>query len=265
MCQSLERAIAELEKYLGYVNRNSFESNHATTWLNRTTTVTAAVEDFLNTIEQFTDPNYERAADTMSRYIKFMNKVVNSLAKDGDLDFGLGSSDSEVRDTIIRNSTVLLQYLRDFKGAIRRCDNPDSGAGNAVPPPTIDPGPPEDPGTGGGTAVCPSNLAFCNVNHTNIVEEVKLELINAGVNITGSCGAFEITSRVAWRLAGEGAGLLDKPSGNNCQGYAVDIIAYPGTHHFDILGDAGGANTPQWDYVGLVDANRWRAPFDPGP
>lgn len=76
-----------------------------------------------------------------------------------------------------------------------------------------------------------------------VVRRIKAELEFLGVNLAGPCGAFEITNRVALAL---GAGVLEKASGNNCRGRAVDYIVFPLGPSVDILGDAGGANTPQW-------------------
>lgn len=104
-------------------------------------------------------------------------------------------------------------------------------------------------------------------SHSDVVASVKSLLAAQGVSLADSCGAFQITKHVAWALRGEGAGLLDKPSGNNCQGYAVDIIAYPDGRIFDILTDSGGSNGPTWNASVPVEASRWRPAFDvsPGP
>lgn len=90
-----------------------------------------------------------------------------------------------------------------------------------------------------------------------IVEQVKAELEAAGENLSTPCGAFKITKKVAQRLASTGAGLLSKPSGNNCDGYAVDIIAYSDGRIFDCLIDGGGANEPSWNPGEKVDPSRW--------
>src|SRR5678810_711256 len=74
------------------------------------------------------------------------------------------------------------------------------------------------------------------------VAECKLFLQRTGIDLHGACGAFAITKMAAWGLRGTGAGLLSKPSGNNCDGYATDIICYPDGRIIDILGDGGNAN-----------------------
>ena len=96
------------------------------------------------------------------------------------------------------------------------------------------------------------------------VAEVKAQLQARGVDLTGPCGAFAITKRVAWGLRATGAGLLSKPSGNNCEGFAVDIIAFPTGLIVDILGDAGNANTPSWNPGEPVEPARYRPAVDPG-
>lgn len=101
-------------------------------------------------------------------------------------------------------------------------------------------------------------------NHTATVAAVKAQLESAGVDLSGPCGAFEITKRVAWTLRLEGAGTLSKPSGNNCEGMSVDYILYQDGDGFDILGDAGGTNAPGWGGPEEgMDVTRWRAPVNP--
>lgn len=98
-----------------------------------------------------------------------------------------------------------------------------------------------------------------------IVQNVATELARRGVNLSGPCGAFEITKRVAWLLRGEGWGLIRKPEGNNCDGYSVDCLIHLDRTVVDALIDAGGANTPAWNLKAeLGDSASWRAPFDPG-
>lgn len=80
------------------------------------------------------------------------------------------------------------------------------------------------------------------------------------------CGAFEIVKVAVWDLKdnGENLGLLDKPSGNNCSGYSVDIVCYPDGLIADVLADSGGDNTPTWNFGEPVSPSRWRPPIDPG-
>jgi len=101
-------------------------------------------------------------------------------------------------------------------------------------------------------------------SHQSTVENVKAALVAKGTDLSGPCGAFAITKRVAWALKGEGAGVLSKPSGNNCDGFATDIILYPDGRAFDILTDGGGANGPAWGPIEPIDPTRYRAATDPG-
>ena len=84
---------------------------------------------------------------------------------------------------------------------------------------------------------------------TAVVATVKDELVARGVLILGPCGALEITRRVAWRLRDTGAGLYAKVQGNNCQGFAVDIITYSDGRLYDILVNAENENVPAWNLV----------------
>jgi hypothetical protein len=97
-----------------------------------------------------------------------------------------------------------------------------------------------------------------------VVRAVRAEVIAAGINVDAhdECARFEVTKRVAARLAHLNAGLLYKPHGNNCEQRSVDIVAFPDGRIFDVLG-AGpdGPNTPLWMALTPVDPARWRAPF----
>lgn len=109
-----------------------------------------------------------------------------------------------------------------------------------------------------------------------VVAHAKADLEAAGVSLVGPCGAFAIVQLAAWRLRYTGVGLLDKRSGNNCDGYSTDTFVYPDGEHYDVLIAAGGeedplthvpipgtGNRPAWQPEGLIDPIRWRAPIDP--
>ena len=120
------------------------------------------------------------------------------------------------------------------------------------PTPTPGPTPPAPPPPGPTPAM---NAAY--------VGAVKAQLEAQGVNLLGPCGAFQITKRVAWGLRARGAGLLSKPGGNNCDGYATDIVAWP-DRAYDILSDGGNTNGPNWNETDVEDlAGRWRPAVQP--
>lgn len=100
-------------------------------------------------------------------------------------------------------------------------------------------------------------------DHTDVVAAVKASLEPTN-NLQTPCGAFKITKRVAWALRGEGAGLLKKPNGNNCEGFSVDIICYPDGTIYDILVNAETENRPAWNLAGHVEPERYQPAIDPG-
>lgn len=100
---------------------------------------------------------------------------------------------------------------------------------------------------------------------TALVACIKDDLVRRGANLSGPCGAFEITLRVAWALRDRGAGL-EAYSGTSCNGYSHDIVFfYPSAESADILIGAGGTNTPAWQYHGPEPSllGNWRAPWNP--
>jgi len=106
-------------------------------------------------------------------------------------------------------------------------------------------------------------------NHQDLVALVKAELVAHGVDLSGPCGAFQVTKRVAWRLRGEGYGLLGgkTPGQNGCaehgDKFAVDWLLKADGNGVDILVDAGGQNTPIWG-PDTANAAFYRPAFDPG-
>lgn len=92
-----------------------------------------------------------------------------------------------------------------------------------------------------------------------VVAQAKKDLLLAGKDITGPCGAFSIVALAVWRMRAEGAGLLIKTGGNNCNGYATDIICYPDGHIYDVLFGAGDENGPTWQDKEFVSIDRYHA------
>ncbi len=130
------------------------------------------------------------------------------------------------------------------------------------PGPGPDPGPgPTPPQPGIPAAIQPVERSAAYIGR------VKDWLLSRGHNLSGPCGAFDIVSNAAWYLrpSNPTVGLLDKPAGNNCRGYATDIIMFSDMNGdiIDCLGDGGGQNVPQWGVSDTVDPGRWRPPVQP--
>lgn len=108
-------------------------------------------------------------------------------------------------------------------------------------------------------------------NHAGEVAMAKDELISEGMTFSQSSpecpDRFAITKRAVQKIGG-GAGFLDKPGGNNCEGFAVDIIAFPDGYIYDVLnGTTPDGNGPMWGASGCgpvggdgTCSDRYRAP-----
>lgn len=114
----------------------------------------------------------------------------------------------------------------------------------------------------------------------DVVAQVKSELIAAGQNIDGVCGAFKICSTVAWRLRGDGWGLIHS-SGNGCEthgdkfrgdtlmqpdGTVIDCLIKAESNEGLVYPQVGYEtyNIPAWNPTGSQPPSNWRAPYDPG-
>jgi hypothetical protein len=113
----------------------------------------------------------------------------------------------------------------------------------------------------------PFAAAAAAQDHTDVVAAVKAALVARGVDLSGPCGAFEITGRVAYVLRGEGWGLVAKsPAQNGCsvpghERYAVDAVMKPDGTTIDLLVNAETENRPAWQPTGAAATSSWRAPF----
>ncbi len=142
------------------------------------------------------------------------------------------------------------------------------GLGTTSPPTSSNPpGTPPSP---------PADAATKHGNHVAEITAAKAQLAAPPQNMTWipgtsnyECNRFEIT-RLAAQMIGGGAGLLSKTSGTNCQGFSVDIIAFPDGYIYDAVGGSSGDGAnPMWNPVGCVTSgggipgtcpDRYRAP-----
>lgn len=121
--------------------------------------------------------------------------------------------------------------------------------------------------------------------HVDVVVAVKARLLAQGEDLSGPCGAFKITSRVALALreieqdaAGQPVWGLIHSGGNGCEthgdkfradtimkhdGSVVDILNRSESNNGD-TSDPSAYNIPTWSPTGPQDPGNWRAPFDPG-
>src|SRR3989344_5392065 len=131
ICEALAGAIQELEKYLDFLNRNTFAKVYSNTWTNRTVTANGAVENLESAVGRYEIMAYDPALFTLGKYIKFMDDRIESLVDDNFID------QSEV-DLLRRNTINILTYLNAFKVSIGQCDAPNTGAIGNIPPPLIE-------------------------------------------------------------------------------------------------------------------------------
>lgn len=233
---------------------------------------TAAVKEWMSgVINRLTDMNFNPEnfwfviGNAFGRFLTnrlFIDKAQGVLQEDprgyDPVDGGFGSGVLPVEQLDIDNDGIVDGYDNDGDGNLDYCiyggtppackKSSESGSEeNSGPPPPPD-----------ALERHPSQVA--------LVAQIKAQLSAEGFNLTGPCGAFEIVKRVAWELREDGAGLFKKdPGQNQCNGYGIDVIIYDDGYVYDILGDAGGANTPQWVPLALAPLDRYADPINPNP
>jgi hypothetical protein len=114
------------------------------------------------------------------------------------------------------------------------------------------------------------------------VSRAKADLLAAGENLDGKCGAHKIAAQTAWdmRHTGQGWGLVHS-TGSGCEinsdiyrcdslmlkdGTTKDILLYAESRDGLVYPDVGHDeyNIPAWNETGPQDPANWREPYDPG-
>lgn len=175
LCSSLDSTTVELQKYLDFLNQNTFKTEYANTWTNKTLMAGGAIDDLAGIISQFGIQQFDPALFTLGKYTDFIAGETGSLAKDRDLKkhgaiigaiAGGSSSDSEEQALIKKQTTNILKYLQSFRTSLKNCDNPDIEAAGAVTAPSVISGNEEAPS---GTTTT-SNPISCSPNLGRVVE-----------------------------------------------------------------------------------------------
>jgi hypothetical protein len=114
------------------------------------------------------------------------------------------------------------------------------------------------------------------------VAQAKADLLAAGQNLDGKCGAHKIAAQTAWcmKTNGEGWGLVHS-TGSGCEinadiyradslmrkdGTTMDILLYAESKDGLVYPQVGHDeyNIPAWNPTGPQDPANWRDPYDPG-
>lgn len=143
ICENLTETVDELNKYYDFATRNTFRKEYSNTWFNRTTRANGAVENLENTISRYEIMEYDPTLFALGEYTKRLDKRTGSLAKDGDLGgsnvLGLGTSDGDAREMLIKDTKNILEYLEKFQSVMGRCDDPNEENISNIPVPVFEP------------------------------------------------------------------------------------------------------------------------------
>lgn len=161
LCASVDRAIEELTSFLGFMETHKdqnkgtqdfFYEADAIFWAQRASTAVGRVNDLLQNIQDFGDPNFDNNLFEINRYSVYLDQIATSLYADSDVDlagiFGTGDGGTFFR---LRTRTAnMIQYIKDFRKAIQKCDDPNSQAAGSLPPPDMNWPRDDTPEQGGG-------------------------------------------------------------------------------------------------------------------
>lgn len=201
ICENVGDTIAELNKYLNFISRNPFDKKLSNSWLDKSSSAVGYVDSLSTSIARYDIPQYDGALVSLGGYIKQMNNIVESLARNQDIHGdSLQDRDEDERQILISNTKKVISYLEQFQSLIGQCSNPDSGALGNITPPTIEgnhdgifgSNKPSDNSTGEGTTggdTRTSESVSCSANITSA---------NLGDNVIWSAQTTLLSPTYSW-------------------------------------------------------------------
>lgn len=162
-------------------------------------------------------------------------------------------------------TTTPLQASRTYYWRVRAVSRSTSSPWSSIAefrtPASITPAPPP----GGGLPPSNPGPRPSVSEGVAMVAAVIADMRTRGIAMSGDCGAFAITRRVAWAFRNRGAGLERKTGGRNCDGHSIDIVLFTDGQSVDILIGAGDDNGPAWQEHGVLSdwPTWWIAPSNP--
>ncbi len=205
LCQSLDRTILEMQSYLNFITTHQDQINgdnfineaDADVWAQRSLKVYSVVDDLLNEAQRFHSLQFEDLEIALGRFNSYMNKVIDSLNKDNDLDLAKIGNGGGGISNLINNTTDMLDYLQDVKFALNKCDDPNFDAVSQVVAPVIQILPDNGGGGGGGGIVGTatySGFVFNDLNANGAMDAGEPGIQGIRVRVTVNSTQVEVAA-----------------------------------------------------------------------
>jgi hypothetical protein len=135
LCESLEDTTATLKSFLAFLERNSWNGDYSSVWLNRMSTANGSVGALINTLRRHEVAAFDKAMFTLSWYEKWLGAIIENVARGRGIGHKRARSDDNEgkRQEMIRNTRGLIAYLATFKSRIVSCNNPNTTNLDTIP------------------------------------------------------------------------------------------------------------------------------------
>jgi len=146
LCQGLDQAIDALSRYSDFITVNEGHLNsgggkfrdesYPNIWARRSQEVSSKIDDLIRAVSAYRNPNLDAIEIRVGKFSYFMNKITESLAKDGDIDINTGSGNGIGGiNNLQRSVASQVNYLENLREALGKCEDPDTLAMSEVEPP----------------------------------------------------------------------------------------------------------------------------------
>ncbi|OGE73757.1 MAG: hypothetical protein A3I07_03260 [Candidatus Doudnabacteria bacterium RIFCSPLOWO2_02_FULL_42_9] len=159
LCQAIDKAAKDMQAFVDYaiahrdqVTVDNF-INEADTqaWARRVQQAYGSLDNLLGIVQDFNNPYFDNMEIALGRHDDYLAAINMSLVKDKDLELDGQYGPYDGIDDITRLTMDIVNYIKEIKSVIGKCDKPNAQAASNVPVPTGVPTVPPGGGGGGGS------------------------------------------------------------------------------------------------------------------
>ncbi len=191
-------------------------------WADRTVAAHSAVEDIISSIRSRNSAYFDNLEIATNRLSNYINKVLESLIKDKDLDLARRGNGGGGLANLMKHSAYNLRYFQEVKKQIGKCENPNISVIDNIPlPPEV------EEGGGGGQCTDTGNKYAGDLRSAMdaVLSENPTLANSPNIESGGRQNARTFLALVETKLISMGLNATDEVLNGNSNPSTGDIIA----------------------------------------
>lgn len=186
----------------------------STIWFNHTGDTSSAVNELLSIVRNYGISYFDPVEIAANRYSFYLDKVIESLAKDHDLDLAKFGSGGGGLPNLMKKTAYNLRYLQEVGRVMGRCEMPNAAGVGSIPLP---------PEEGEGGESCPGPALPVPEGSAPDMSALVVEVENSGVS---PADTIAFRDAVVARLHAEDANFGYNGKRGNPDDLSTDALSY---------------------------------------